>query len=228
MIVDLTGKLALVVGSEGPLREALVASLEQNGARVLRADLDAAGRLLPADATLPAIDLADDPAAQKGRLVASTGEPYLLLALHPGATPPPDGAQAGPGWDARVLVRLVRAFAPPVRRIVALLSVAGLVPLRAAPLFSAAQAELVAAVRSLAMEHGAAGVHLNAVALGAIETPAEPIGANLLSHTELKRPARLDEITAAVLFLADPANSYMTGHVAVVDGGFVAGYARDF
>ena len=55
-----------------------------------------------------------------------------------------------------------------------------------------------------------------------------PIGANLLSHTALKRPARLDEIVAAVLFLADPENTYTTGHVVNVDGGFAAGYARNF
>ena len=43
----------------------------------------------------------------------------------------------------------------------------------------------------------------------------------LLSHTAVKRPARIDEILAAVLFLADPDNTYMTGHTLNVDGGNV-------
>lgn len=42
------------------------------------------------------------------------------------------------------------------------------------------------------------------------------------------RPGTTDEIAVAALFLADPENSYMTGHVLVVAGGWTAGYARDF
>ena len=49
-----------------------------------------------------------------------------------------------------------------------------------------------------------------------------------LSHTGVKRPAALSEIVAAVLFLADPDNSYMTGHTLNIDGGWAAGYARNF
>ena len=40
--------------------------------------------------------------------------------------------------------------------------------------------------------------------------------------------AELGEIADAALFLLDPENSYTTGHVLVVDGGWTAGYARNF
>ena len=51
---------------------------------------------------------------------------------------------------------------------------------------------------------------------------------NMLSHVPLGRPANTEEIAHAALFLAAPETSYITGHVLVVDGGWTAGYIRDF
>jgi NAD(P)-dependent dehydrogenase (short-subunit alcohol dehydrogenase family) len=42
------------------------------------------------------------------------------------------------------------------------------------------------------------------------------------------QPAKPEEIAHAALFLAAPGSSYITGHVLTVDGGWTAGYARDF
>ena len=50
----------------------------------------------------------------------------------------------------------------------------------------------------------------------------------MLDHVPLGRPATTNEIAVAALFLADPENSYMNGHILVVDGGWTAGYHRDF
>ena len=38
----------------------------------------------------------------------------------------------------------------------------------------------------------------------------------------------VEEIAQGALFLADPDNTYVTGHILVVDGGWTAGYVRNF
>jgi NAD(P)-dependent dehydrogenase (short-subunit alcohol dehydrogenase family) len=50
----------------------------------------------------------------------------------------------------------------------------------------------------------------------------------MLDHVPLGRPATVDEIAVGCLFLADPENSYMNGHILTIDGGWTAGYSRDF
>ncbi|CAN5314953.1 hypothetical protein BH10PLA2_BH10PLA2_13290 [soil metagenome] len=50
----------------------------------------------------------------------------------------------------------------------------------------------------------------------------------MLDHVPLGRPGTVDEIAVAALFLADPENSYMNGHILTVDGGLTAGYTREF
>ena len=52
--------------------------------------------------------------------------------------------------------------------------------------------------------------------------------ASTAAWAPLGLPGEVDEIAVAAQFLADPENTYMTGHVLVVDGGWTAGYARDF
>jgi hypothetical protein len=143
------------------------------------------------------------------------------------------GAESGPVADSeaagdaewRDVAALARA-GPPARRIILVLSAAALVPVRGAAQFSAQQASLAVLVRTLAMEFAPSAV-VNALAVGAI-TGGSKGAHSFTSHSPLKREASLAEISAALLFLADPANTYTTGHIMAADGGWSAGYARDF
>jgi NAD(P)-dependent dehydrogenase (short-subunit alcohol dehydrogenase family) len=125
-------------------------------------------------------------------------------------------------------------------RIINIASIAGLVPLRLQCAFVAAKAGVVNLTKAMALELAPAGILVNGIAPGSTLTDGtrklfygddglfrESVQ-RMLDHVPLGRPATVDEIAVAALFLADPENSYMNGHILTVDGGWTAGYARDF
>jgi NAD(P)-dependent dehydrogenase (short-subunit alcohol dehydrogenase family) len=125
-------------------------------------------------------------------------------------------------------------------RIINIASIAGLVPLRLQCAYIAAKAGVVNLTRAMALELGPYGVLVNGIAPGSTLSEGtkqlfyaegglfHAAVQRMLDHVPLGRPATADEIAVAALFLADPENSYMTGHVLTVDGGWTAGYTRDF
>ncbi len=125
-------------------------------------------------------------------------------------------------------------------RIINIASVAGLVPLRLQSAFVAAKAGVINLTRSMALELGPQGILVNGIAPGSILTEGtrqlfygedgkfRERAAALLAHVPLGRPGAPEEVAHCALFLAAPESSYINGHILTVDGGWTAGYMREF
>ena len=91
--------------------------------------------------------------------------------------------------------------------------------------YGPAKAGLEQLTRHLAAELGPRKIRVNALVPGAFPQPGKmPAGLEerLAGRTMLGRIGRADEIGGALLFLAAPASSFMTGASLVVDGGWTA------
>jgi 3-oxoacyl-[acyl-carrier protein] reductase len=154
-------------------------------------------------------------------------------------------------WDEMLRIdltgvfRMSRAVVPLMKaqsagRIINIASVLGLVPMRLQSSYVAAKAGVVNLTRSMALELAPHGILVNGIAPGSTATDGWKrwigdakseeldLHARLMSHIPLARPATPEEIANGALFLAAPESSYITGHILPIDGGWTAGFARDF
>ncbi len=124
----------------------------------------------------------------------------------------------------RVMIRQGRG------RIINLSSQAGLVALPGESVYCMTKAAISHLTRCLAVEWGRYGITVNAVAPTFIETPgtAPALDNAAFKADVIERIAALHrigkpvDVTGAILFLASPAASLITGHTLVIDGGWTA------
>ena len=113
--------------------------------------------------------------------------------------------------------------------IVNIASVLGHRPLPQTGIYAASKAAVIQMTRSAALELARDNIRVNALAPGYIMTDLNreflqsEEGARLAKKVPMRRFAAIEELSAALIFLLDPQNSYMTGETLTIDGGMAAG-----
>ena len=248
---DLSGKVALVTGAGRGLGRAISLALAQAGADIalglrsvnahggLAGEIAALGRRalpLQMDVTqLGQISRAvDDAVAHFGRID--------ILVNNAGIAPGNLAENVTEAdFDATLAVNLKGTFftSQAVGRlmirqrsgcIINVSSQAGFAALPTEAIYCMTKAGLVHLTKCLAVEWGKYGITVNAVAPTFIETPgteeclADPaFRADVVERiAALHRIGKPVEVAGAVVFLASPAASLITGHTLVIDGGWTA------
>jgi 3alpha(or 20beta)-hydroxysteroid dehydrogenase len=106
-------------------------------------------------------------------------------------------------------------------------SIYGILGTASSTAYHASKGAVRALSKQAAVELAPKGIRVNCVLPGVIATPMladirDDWLAGLMTHTPLGRPGRAEEVAAAVVFLASPEASYITGAELTVDGGYTA------
>jgi len=109
-------------------------------------------------------------------------------------------------------------------------SVAGLVGTPNQPIYAASKHAVVGMTKTAAAEYGSAGIRINSVCPGVINTPTlaraldrEPAREQTLRHLHpIGRLGEAAEVANAALWLCSDQSSFVTGHQLTVDGGLTA------
>jgi len=117
--------------------------------------------------------------------------------------------------------------------IILVASVEGLMGLTAHLAYNASKGGVVLMAKTMAIDYGAAGIRVNCVCPGGVDTPMTAklndeamhgFRDQLRGFHAFNRFSKPEEIAAAILFLASDESSFVTGSALVVDGGFTAGH----
>jgi 2-dehydro-3-deoxy-D-gluconate 5-dehydrogenase len=244
----LDNKIALVTGSAGGIGAAIATALAQAGATVAAhgrgapADIVAAIESAGGKAAAFSADLSDAAAAETlfAQVIAKFGRVDILvnnagIILRENAVDVPLG-----DWQKVLQINLTAGFqlsqlagrdmisrsAPgKIVNIASLLSFQGGIRV---PAYAASKGAVAQVTKALANEWAGKGIQVNAIAPGYIATAntkelrADPVRSKqILERIPAGRWGEATDVAGTAVFLASAAANYITGHVLVVDGGWM-------
>ncbi len=249
-LFDMTDRNALVVGAGSGIGRCSAMCLAQFGAHVVCADLQEEAAVSVSDeirgikGSSEAVQLDMRHTGQIQRVLDRISPPDVLVSTPGVNIRKPLLAYTDEEFDQVVdlnlkgTFRLVREVARTMTEhhggsIIVFSSIRSQVVEPGQGVYAATKSGVVLMIRALAAELADKGIRANAIAPGVVDTP---LTAQIKRYpdwykayadkTMLRRWARPEEITGAVLYLASDASSYTTGSVMFVDGGWTAADGR--
>jgi len=248
--LDLSGRVAVVVGGTSGIGKAISLGLAEAGPHVVatsrrREEVEATAAAVEErgrKAVRVTSDVTDVGSLEKAlsETVSALGKVDILVNCAGRTKRQPTMDVSEEEWDAILdtnltgTLRACRVFGRHMMekgygRIVNIASLSSFVALFEVAAYSASKAAVASLTKSLALEWGPRGVNVNAIAPGVFPTPLNktllegtPRGQEFLTRTPLKRFGKVEELAGAAVFLASEAASFVNGEVIAVDGGFLA------
>lgn len=247
----LNGRVAFIAGGGSGIGRATAFALAEAGASVMVADYDSraadavVAQIHSDGGTADSLSVDVSNFAQMDTAVARTVERFG--ALHLGVNcaavkskPSKIGQLDFTDWNRVIDVDLTGVMIGLDRQlpaidasgggaVVNIASIAGLQGVTNNVAYAASKHAIIGVTRSAALEWGGAGIRINAVCPGYVNTPlTAAIGSDYReatsSRTALGRFGEPEEMADVISFLLSPRSSFVTGSVYVADGGFTAGY----
>jgi len=248
--LDLSGRVAVVIGGTSGIGRALAHGLAEAGADVVpssrrseqvdatAAEIEALGRKTVRCTS----DVADRDSLQEllDQTVGDLGKVDILINCAGTTKRTPTLDLSDDEWNMIMETNLTgtlrgcqvfgrHMIANGYGRIINIASLSTFVSLYEVAAYAASKSAVASLTKSLAIEWAKKGVNVNAIAPGVFRTALNtklldetPRGQEFLTRTPMGRFGNVDELAGAAVFLASEAASFVTGEVLVVDGGFLA------
>ncbi|MBZ5577230.1 MAG: SDR family oxidoreductase [Acidobacteriia bacterium] len=248
--LDLTDRVAVVIGATSGLGRALAVGLAEHGAHVIPTgrreehleeacrDVEAAGgRTIrqPSDVRdRKSID------ALRQAVLLQFGRVDILVNAAGYTFKEPTATMQEELWTCLIdtnlsgVLRACQSFYTPLKesgrgRIINLASLGSFLAFHQVAAYCAAKAGLLSLTRSLACEWASDGISVNAIAPGVFPSELNsefvldtPRGQEILMRTPMRRFGSPEELVGVAVLLASDAASFLTGQCIAVDGGYLA------